>query len=545
MNKKECINKTIFITLLIFFLILAFIQCYKSAHDLLWTVEEDFDRDMSFVQSTLDGDFGKDPSYRNEYLWYNPLLFLIETGLVKATHHPVNVILARAGVYLNLFTPIAFALMVYFLFNIEIALSATAAFLFFTSGNLLGWGSATYSPWLYPVNFMQFIFYLNIILCYKVFSSQKYCWFLLLGVFLGISFLGHTAPTLLIILIMISIQSANIFKSIKEKNYALTKKNILQGLLTFAFFILFSIPLLFFIVGKYQLHMVNRITFELSQGYFNWFNFHHLFLANISTSFFIAIYGFIIFILRNKNLLLRKIIFNWLFISSFLFLYCSSLTAIRIKFHISLPGFVPSFHFFFYLKALQSVFFGIGLFNIFKQVIEYLYNFFFRAHPYHLKENSVNNGFYILILIISVAYYPIYAQRSDFILPREEAIKKQNDVDKIEVYHWIVKNIPPHDVILCNKELSLFPILATGRKMVSTNPTFSNPYIDFAERESDRMKMLYYLKYNRPDSAKYLFNKYEANILLINNDSIPYYSHLNGHYNSRIFQNKTYSLFTR
>ncbi|MBL0340676.1 MAG: hypothetical protein IPP71_06990 [Bacteroidetes bacterium] len=136
---------------------LAFVQCYKTAHDLTWTVEADFDRDQSFVQGTLDGNFGKDPSYRNEYLWYNPLVFLIETAIVKITGLPVNIVLARAGIYLNLFAPLAFAFMTFYFFGSKVMLAALAGFLFFTTGNLWGWSAATYSPWLYPVSFMQFI----------------------------------------------------------------------------------------------------------------------------------------------------------------------------------------------------------------------------------------------------------------------------------------------------------------------------------------------------------------------------------------------------
>ena len=49
---------------------IAFFQVFRTTHDLLWAFDVDFDRDMSYVQATLDGAYGRDPSYLHEYLWY-------------------------------------------------------------------------------------------------------------------------------------------------------------------------------------------------------------------------------------------------------------------------------------------------------------------------------------------------------------------------------------------------------------------------------------------------------------------------------------------
>lgn len=537
-------NKIGVITTLVVLLSLAFVQCYKTAHDLSWTVEEDFDRDQSFVQGTLDGNFGKDPSYRNQYLWYNPLVFLIETVAVKITGLPVNIILSRGGIYLNLFAPLAFAFMTLYFFGSKKMLAALAAFLFFTTGNLWGWSSATYSPWLYPVSFMQFIFYLNLVWCYKAFSTQKLFWFFILGVSLGISFLGHTAPTMLIILIMIFIQGERMLITYKEKKYALLKKYFLQGLLTFVLFILTSFPFLLFVIGKYKLHMVNRITFEFTNHFFNWFNFHYLFIENLSITALIALIGFITFYKNFKNVLIRKIIFGWFFISILLFFYATAVPIMRLKYDICLPGFVPSFHFFFYLKAIEAVFFAFGFVTIFEKSFDLIFKLLNKNYSAKSLENISSKSFFVFIIAIVLCYYPVYAKRLDFTTQRKIAVAKANETDKVEVYTWIVKNISPDKVILCNQNLSLFPVLATGRKMVSTNPTFSNPYIDFKERETDRMNMLSYLKSGYPDSSKFLFNKYDVTVLLINNDSIPYYNNLKNQFESIIFQNKTYSLYT-
>ena len=171
-------------------LLMAFIQCYKTTHDLKWAAEPDFDRDISYIQGALDGKLGKDPSYSGAYLWYNPLLFSIETAIVKISGLPIHIVVTRAGAYLNLLSPIAFIIMLVVLFNYRVALAGLLSYLFLASGNIPGWGAATYSPWLYPVCFAQFLFYLSIILCYKAFSKQSYFWFFMTGLTYLFAYLG-------------------------------------------------------------------------------------------------------------------------------------------------------------------------------------------------------------------------------------------------------------------------------------------------------------------------------------------------------------------
>jgi len=91
---------------------------------------------MSYVQGALDGKFGKDPNYAGAYLWYNPMLSSIETLIVKITGLPVNIVLARAGVYLNLLGPLAFVLMLTVLFDLRMALACLLSYLFLASGNI-------------------------------------------------------------------------------------------------------------------------------------------------------------------------------------------------------------------------------------------------------------------------------------------------------------------------------------------------------------------------------------------------------------------------
>ncbi|QEM18734.1 hypothetical protein DIU38_022750 [Mucilaginibacter sp. P4] len=117
-------------------LILAFLQCYRTVHDLHWAFEPDFDRDIGYIRSTLDGHFGSDPNIAGEYMWYNPLLYLSETAIVYVTGLPVNIVVARAGAFLNLLGPVFFFFMMIRLFDYKVALAGLLSFLFLASGNL-------------------------------------------------------------------------------------------------------------------------------------------------------------------------------------------------------------------------------------------------------------------------------------------------------------------------------------------------------------------------------------------------------------------------
>ena len=65
---------------------------------------------------------------------------------------------------------------------------------------------------------------------------------MLLGTSIGISFLGHAAQAIIIILTLIVIQGQQILQSVKQKKYALVKRYMIQGILAFVFFIAAAMP---------------------------------------------------------------------------------------------------------------------------------------------------------------------------------------------------------------------------------------------------------------------------------------------------------------
>jgi hypothetical protein len=520
-NEWQTENKKFYILAFIGILAIAFFQCYRVSHDLIWPSDVDHYRDMAYVQGNLYGDFGKDPNFVGRYMWYNPLLALIETAIVKISGLPINVVFARVGVYLNLFGPVAFMFMMLLIGGARVTLASLLSFLFLASGQLPFYYAPTYSPWVLPVSFSQFFFYLNIILCYKAFTSQKNIWFFILGTMIGISFLAHTAPAIMIILVMFFIQYPKIFSSLRSKDYFSLRKYLVQSIITLVPFLIASLPLTYYIVGKYHMHYLNRQPSEYVDTIFLMRNFLGMIKSNLSISFIIAAIGFVWFYRNFRQPLLRKIIFAWLFASVFMYLYSTAVATLDNRFDIHLPGAVPSFHFFYYLKALQSVFFGFGFVAISAPIIKWLGKLLPQRSESQTKS-AADILFVASVFLCAIVYFPFYENRFDFVHNREESIIKANEKDKIEVYNYIMKNIPRDKVILAGDDTtSVFPVMSTARKMVCMYGTFSNPYFEWNDRQNDWITMVNFLKKNEPPTTERLglFNKYQVNFVLLKKDS--------------------------
>ena len=523
-------------------LVLAFIQCYRTVHDLHWAYEPDFDRDIGYIRNVLNGRFGMDPNLAGEYMWYNPLLYMTESLAVKITGLPVNIVVARAGAFINLVSPVAFFVVLVKLFDYKIALAALLSFLFLASGNLPCWGAATYSPWLLADNFVQFIFYINLYLCYKAFTTQRMLWFAILGAFIGIGFLGHAAPTIIIILILIFLQAQNIYKAVREKRYPAIGTYVVQGIFTGIPFIIFSFPFLYFIWGKYHMHFVNRIILECAPGIFARKESLTLIKLNITPAGVISVIGLVWFYKNYHTAVIRKIILYWFYITLFMYLYEAILPTANRTLHISLPDTIPAMHYFFYLKGVMSVFFGFGLIFLANYAIRLTDDFRKGKHKTGFSAKLSDNLVVLFILAYALAYYPIYSNRLDFSGARQQALDKEKEKDNIDVYNYITKNIPLDDVVLCEHGQSLFPVMATGVKMVSVEVYFSNPYISYQKREDDRNDMISYLIRSTPASAVKLFTVYKVNFVLLTNKLFAQYKSPAFAASRVVYKNGSYTL---
>jgi hypothetical protein len=533
-------DNTRYVFACIIMLLVAFIQCYKTVHDLHWASEPDFDRDIAYIRATLNGHYGQDPSMLGQYMWYNPIIFLSETLFVKLSGWPINVVVARCGAFMNLINPIIFFIVLVKLFDYKTALASLLCYIFLIAGNLPCWGAATYSPWMVSDTAVQWLFFLSILCCYKAFNSQKMGWFIVLGAVLGITFLGHSAPVFIMVFILLIMQGQRVLSALKEKQYNLIGTYFLQGAATVLPFIIFAFPMLYYVYGKYHLHFVNRIILECAPGIFARKETFTLLKLNVTFSLIISIIGFVWFYKNFNNKVLRQLIWCWLWVTLVMYVYESAVPTIDKIIHHNLPDTIPAFHYFFYFKALQSVFFGFGFIYLFNLLVRWLS----KRSQKEFSATATSNFFVLTTLIYMLAYLPVYTNRWDFSDLRQEALNKEKETDNIGVYNFIVKNVPLDNVLLCPHGLSLFPVMPTGIKMVSVETYFSNPYVSYDQREGDRVKMLNFLTSSTPDTAKHMFSEYKVGNVLLANADYKYYHDPSFASSAVIYKNDSYTLLS-
>jgi len=532
-NKYSVITKA---GLLVFFLVMCFIPIQKSASTYYWGYDNDNFRDMSNVNNLVSGNLTEDPTYLDECRWYNPMLHWIEAIIVKTTGIPVNLVISQGGPYLNILSPICFFLMVLVLFNFKVAICATAGFLFFTANDIPGYFSATYTPWLYPVTFVQFLFYLGVIAMYYAFLKLELKWFALLGIVTGLAFLGHTGPTVILIMQIGVLTSVLVYKIIKR-----TSEQTIYNVLKFAIvaavcFIIISLPFTYIVIGKYHLKLINEATYEYAEPIFQLRNLPELFKINLSVSFIVSVFGLYAFVKSKIPVTIKHILYSWLVISILMYIYVTMAKFIRFHGGPSLPGIVPSFHFFFYFKAVQSVFFGFGFVELMLRIFNFI-NTRYANHRFSLRQ--INRGIVLLIAALVIINYPGYLKRGDFYCVPEMA-NDENYWDQVEVYKWLTTQTGINDVVLCEERQITFPLLPSGRKMVVCSIDHTNPYVEYFDRKEDRDLMLDILKGSAPGN-KALFEEYKVKYMMTNN-SISY-PNLDKFFPVRVFTSKNFSVY--
>ena len=92
----------------------------------------------------------------------------------------------------------------------------------------------------------------------------------------------------------------------------------------------------------------------------------------------------------------------------------------------------------------------------------------------------------LALVVFVVLAYPKYCARFDFTNARSQAVSFAERKAYIDAYHWILSNTKPVDVFLSlSGDLDLSIVGPADRKVVVTSqPEFSNPYVDWQSRSN-------------------------------------------------------------
>jgi hypothetical protein len=489
----------------LFFIALCGFALIKGIHataDVSWPYDLDQYRDLGMAQAILDGRYGTDHLYLGESIWYNPLVSLLVAIGSHLTGLPPYLVIARGGPYLNVLAPITFYLLAAYLFDRWIALAASAAFLFGPIGDTPSWATASYSPWLFTQNFVQACFYLALVAYYKALSSRNWRWYFAAGLALGLTFLGHTAPAVILGVIMVVSSLRAAINSAKPAFVAVFSTRAIRGLgLIVAIAFIVSLPFSFSVVWHYHLRMVNSAATNWLYPPLSVAHLSDFVRSNLSWLNAVSVVGLVVFLFDRRNSPSKTILLSWLAICvlelALNFLQQAGPTNLHLMF-------VPAHHFLFYLSALLSLFFGIGLVSATRFLVAFVSKRFIGGSADRNWIEALAPG--VGLTLFFVFALPTYGGRFDFTTARDEAIGFQERKAYLDAYHWILANTKPTDVFLSlTGDLDLSIVCPADRKVVVTcQPEFSNPYVAWKSRADTASQIVDKLAQAAPDALSTL-----------------------------------------
>jgi hypothetical protein len=535
------------VLMFLFMVVLALVPGIKAVEGLTFGASVDFHRDAAFVRAVVEGHYGEDPIYLGGSLWFTPLVGWIEAAAVQLTGLPVDLVIIRIGAYSNLLAPIAFFIMVWYFFGPVRAVAAVAVFLFFIIGHEPGWAVPTYSPRLIPVSFCQWFLYIEAILIHRSFKTTRIGPSLLAGAGAGITFLAHAAPALIAVLLIATFTVRAIIVSIRTKDGTYGWLRIRASIAAGAAFIVFSLPLTSIVVGQYGMKVVNRAYFlynyyGLTLRNSDIFLYHNVVLVNL-----VAAAGLWLLLRRRitdttgRMQLARWIMLTWFILAVVLMVYSWFVAMVDGRYDIHLNGILPAFHFYFYVKAAWVVFAGLAIWQGYAWVLKRINK---TSHGESSKLLKPVMVFFALIAVAITLHYPAYASRRDVFAVRNRNLEFMERTNHGEACVHINELLPWDAVILCEVELSVWPLLPSARKVVATVPNMGNPYLDQTQRNVDNDHLMRGMHRAQNDTHA-LLDAYKVTHLLVRPTDLSAMHEAGQWFPNEVFRDEEYVLLAR
>ena len=249
----------------------AFAHGVRVTAHLDWPYDLDQYRDVGIAQSFLDGQYPNDYLLLDETISYPPLTAALVASVSAITGSPPHVVDTRLGAYLNLLIPLCFYWLIARMFGRWAALAATAYLLFAVPVDAPSWAHATYSPWLFAPTFAQCLFYLTLLAYRRMRRTRRRSWAVVTGVALGITFLGHVVPAVLLGCVIVAVTGASLFRLWRRRKRRPSRyrnrgrSELADLMLIVAVAFVVGLPLGFSLIGHHHLKVENPLA-----TYWNW-----------------------------------------------------------------------------------------------------------------------------------------------------------------------------------------------------------------------------------------------------------------------------------
>ena len=251
-----------------------------------------------------------------------------------------------------------------------LACASTLAYLFVTCQSPASRACATYSPWLFTSNFVQTGFYLGITLYNRAVQRNHWRSFLFVGLVLGLTFLGHSAPALILGGI---IAFRAVWISMKEPDRTLSSPRLHETIVQLGIVVgtalVVGLPYVRITGYRYRMHALNPAPINWVFSELELASVLTLIRANLAWPNLVALAGLAFLWARPRDR--SASLFTLWLVICLAFAGLSYLSQLASR--LDLPRFqvVPSIHFLFYIKALVSALFGYGLLAIVRFALEF------------------------------------------------------------------------------------------------------------------------------------------------------------------------------
>jgi hypothetical protein len=476
---------------------------WRQTYDLQWPCENDLFRDLGAAQSIVDGQGGADPAYLGERWWYNPLVPGIVGVVGRTLGIPLHEAYARLGTHLNLIAPLGLYAMMAVLLTRRAALAGLIGFLFLGPHGHISWLHATYSPWLWTCNFSQGLLYGSILLLVWTLRRRKPLLGIAAGLSVGLTLLAHTAPGFVIGFALLVVTGGEIRLLRREPRAA--KRALAVAAIVGAVAATVAWPFWNDVFEHVQRGVRNPAPMQWVAAELDLRYLPQLVEWHESLRGSLALIGLVHLFFRARHYCrhTRRALLGW-----------GLAVAVGLAYgyasqRMSLPTLLPSWHFYFYLHALESVLFGVGVAALgaflVRVAIDTRYVSRFSRNTFELAAHV---ACIVPLLLYSGLNWDRYRRRMDLVDNRGAALESAK-ARTVELYRWILNNTEPDAVFLADGEASFYAVASAGRKVVAMQDLFSNPYIDVAQRAREAAVMFEHMRSVRWSEFSRIAGRYQ------------------------------------
>ena len=477
----------------------------QGTRTLDWPDDPDLFRESALAQSFADGHLLDDPYYLGEWLWYPPLVPALVAGLSKITGSPVPTVYARAGPYLNVLGPILLAALVARCFGPVAGLVALTVFLYRVPRGPTG-AAPFYSTLLYSGNFAQALFYLTL-LAYVGLAQGGRLRYVLTGLLLGLTLLGHTGPFVVLLLLFLA-EFAR--AAARDPRAALGRYGLL-----FAAAALAAMPLLVSIVGRYHLKILNPAP----TLWVAWSSTWTAIQRQVDGHTLAACVALAVLWVRGP----REgawVVSGWI---------ASALALVGYSFAAAAHGWptaVPRHHVWYYVRVAQPVLIGYGAAALWSGARCGLdrSSLFAKARATLAREPAKWIATVGAALLVLLAVLPAQARRAG--PGRTGNIPDSTVTTGLDAYRWMRSTLRSDDVVLATDDRSLMVVGPAGAKVVAIEALFGSLYVDHDKRAAARDEMFSALRRGDERSFAALADEYSVTYVLWVRADGPWFDHV-------------------